>query len=149
MDALQQAVIDEARRWLGTPYMHQASMIGQGTDCIGLIRGVWRALLGPEPQTLPAYSPDWGEVSTREEMLTAAQKWLEPLSIDDATGGDVVLFRWKHAAPIKHAGILTGADHFIHAYEKAGVVESTLGSQWRSRVAAAFRFPPFKDQPEP
>jgi len=33
-------VVMEARRWLNTPYKHQASEIGIGTDCLGLIRGI-------------------------------------------------------------------------------------------------------------
>ncbi|MEM1422329.1 MAG: peptidase P60, partial [Pseudomonadota bacterium] len=34
----------EASRWIGTPYRHQASLRGVGCDCLGLLRGVWRAL---------------------------------------------------------------------------------------------------------
>lgn len=34
------AIVAEARRWLGTPYRHQASVIGAGADCLGLVRGV-------------------------------------------------------------------------------------------------------------
>ena len=37
-------VIAEARSWIGTPYRHQASLKGVGCDCLGLVRGVWRAL---------------------------------------------------------------------------------------------------------
>ena len=36
------AVVAAARRWLGTPYRHQASVRGEGADCLGLVRGVWR-----------------------------------------------------------------------------------------------------------
>lgn len=31
-------VVESARKWLGTPYHHQASLTGVGCDCIGLIR---------------------------------------------------------------------------------------------------------------
>ncbi|MGR3492459.1 MAG: peptidase P60, partial [Shimia sp.] len=51
----------EARRWIGTPYHHRASLRGVGCDCLGLIRGVWRAVVGEEPWELPAYAPDWAE----------------------------------------------------------------------------------------
>jgi NlpC/P60 family putative phage cell wall peptidase len=33
----------EARAWIGTPDRHQASLKGMGCDCLGLVRGVWRA----------------------------------------------------------------------------------------------------------
>ena len=47
------AVVAEARRWIGTPYVHQASSFQAGCDCLGLIRGVWRHLYGAEPERLP------------------------------------------------------------------------------------------------
>ena len=37
------AIVAEARAWIGTPYRHQASLKGVGCDCLGLVRGVWRA----------------------------------------------------------------------------------------------------------
>jgi len=42
----------------GTPYVHQASARGAGTDCLGLLRGEWREVLGREPEHVPAYSMD-------------------------------------------------------------------------------------------
>ena len=39
-------IIAEARAWIGTPYRHQARCKGVGCDCLGLVRGVWRALHG-------------------------------------------------------------------------------------------------------
>jgi cell wall-associated NlpC family hydrolase len=35
-------IVALAREWLGTPYHHQASLKGVGTDCVGLVRGIWR-----------------------------------------------------------------------------------------------------------
>ena len=54
-------VVSAARGWLGTPYHDQASVRGVGCDCLGLVRGVWRDLHGPEPMPIPPYSRDWGE----------------------------------------------------------------------------------------
>lgn len=142
---LRRRVVREARLWIGTPYLHQASVRSQGADCLGLIRGVWRKCIASEPETVPEYTSDWGEVSTREDMLEASQRWFIPIDQDQALGGDLILFRWKNATIVKHAGILTSPlrtkPSFIHAYEKAGVVETTLGHYWKSRVAACFRFP--------
>ena len=45
-------VIGAARHWLGTPYHDQASLHGVGCDCLGLVRGVWRGLYGPEPMAI-------------------------------------------------------------------------------------------------
>jgi cell wall-associated NlpC family hydrolase len=46
-------VVAAARGWLGTPYHDQASVIGVGCDWIGLARGVWREVVGPEPFPIP------------------------------------------------------------------------------------------------
>ena len=60
--ATRRAIISEARRWIGTPYCHQASVQGAGADCLGLLRGVWRVIYGAEPETPPPYTPDWAEL---------------------------------------------------------------------------------------
>ena len=43
-------IVAETRGWIGTPYRHQASLKGVGCDCLGLVRGVWRACVGDEPE---------------------------------------------------------------------------------------------------
>ena len=42
-----------ARTWAGTPYHHQASTKGVGTDCLGLVRGVYREIYRAEPAMMP------------------------------------------------------------------------------------------------
>jgi NlpC/P60 family putative phage cell wall peptidase len=64
-------IVAEARSWIGTPYRHQASLKGVGCDCLGLVRGVWRALYGEEPERMPPYSRDWAEASLRETLAEA------------------------------------------------------------------------------
>ena len=65
-------VISAARSWLGTPYHDQASLRGVGCDCLGLARGVWREVIGPEPFPIPPYSRDWGESGPREVLAEGA-----------------------------------------------------------------------------
>ena len=50
------AVVEAARGWLGTPYRHQVSLKGEGADCLGLVRGVWREVAG-EWQILGTIGP--------------------------------------------------------------------------------------------
>jgi len=69
-------IVIVARSWLGTPYRHQASVKGVGADCLGLVRGVWRDVVGGEMEAPPAYSADWAEVGGREMLLEAAERWL-------------------------------------------------------------------------
>ncbi|CAN5256749.1 hypothetical protein BH10PSE2_BH10PSE2_02190 [soil metagenome] len=138
-------VVAAARGWLGTPYRHQASLKDQGADCLGLVRGVWREVVGAEPEFAPPYSPDWAEVGGAEILLEAAARWLVPIDRAAAQAGDVMLFRMSEGSPVKHCGILSHVglpeDRLIHAYWGRAVVESWLGPWWRRRRAATFRFP--------
>jgi NlpC/P60 family putative phage cell wall peptidase len=94
------AGVAEARGWIGTPYVHQASVRGAGADCLGLVRGVWRAVRGEEPETPPPYTPDWGESGGREVLMAAALRWLVP--VDAPQPGDVILFRMREGGIAKH-----------------------------------------------
>ena len=138
-------VVSVARRWIGTPYRHQASAIGAGADCLGLLRGVWRDVIGSEPVTVPAYSPDWSEAAGREEMLAAARLWLwEVPNGAPPQEGEVLVFRMRAGAVAKHVGIAAfrhGQRSFIHAYSGHAVVETTLSAPWARRVAGRFTFP--------
>lgn len=138
-------IIAEARRWIGTPYVHQASVRGTGCDCLGLIRGIWRAVIGPEPELPPAYTPDWGEVDRTEYVLLAAGRHLQPLPVSDARPGDVIVFRWRQRSIAKHMGILTAPAHLVHAWERVGVAEVALGKAWQRKIAGAFRFPQMQE----
>ncbi|MEO1303356.1 MAG: NlpC/P60 family protein [Pseudomonadota bacterium] len=134
-------IVSVARRWLDTPYRHQASCRGAGADCLGLVRGVWRDLLGDEPEPVPPYTPDWAEAMAQETLLTAARRHLVEISIGQAELGDVLLFRMGLGHPVKHCAILTGEDRIIHAYWGRAVCETRLVPWWRRRIAAAFQFP--------
>jgi NlpC/P60 family putative phage cell wall peptidase len=136
----REQIVAAARSWRGTPYHHQASVRGVGCDCLGLIRGVWRELLGPEPEAMPAYTRDWGDATGSEPLLAAAKRNLEAIDTESAGPGDVVVFRMQ-AGVAKHAGVLTDLEHFIHAREELGVVEVALTRWWRRRLVAAFSFP--------
>lgn len=137
-------VVETARLWLGTPYVHQASVRGAGCDCLGLLRGVWREVIGPEPEHIPAYSMDWSEPQGEELLWQAGLRHLSRKPREEAGPGDVLLFRMREGAVAKHVGLQaqTGAGaSFIHAYTGHGVIESALSAPWARRVVARFAFP--------
>jgi NlpC/P60 family putative phage cell wall peptidase len=134
-------IVTIARTWLGTPYHHQASAKGVGTDCIGLVRGIWRELYGAEPQALPAYTRDWAEAHGRETLLEAARRHLVEVPSDQAQPGDILIFRWRRNAPAKHCAVLSTSGAMIHALEGAPVSEVAFSPWWQRRVAGTFRFP--------
>lgn len=138
------AVVEIARNWLGTPYVHQASCRGAGADCLGLVRGVWRDLFDEEPEVPPAYSKDWSEPQHQELLWEAAKRHLEPKPGRAFAPGDVLLFRMRAGSVAKHVGIVGEGQPnptFIHSYSGHGVVESALSEAWRARLVAVFQFP--------
>jgi len=134
-------IVAAARSWIGTPYLHQASLKGVGCDCLGLLRGVQRDVFGAEPERPPPYSADWAEASGRETLAEAAERHLTPVAIEAFEAGDVLLFRWRPGLPAKHCAIASGRDAMVHAHDGASVAEVAIGV-WRRKLAYAFRFPP-------
>jgi len=136
--------VEIARGWIGTPYLHQCSMRGAGCDCLGLLRGIWREMLGPEPEAVPAYSRDWSEPEGEERLWAAALRHLVAKPLDREAPGDILLFRMREGAVAKHLGLQAGTGRgasFIHAYSGHGVVESALTPPWERRIVARFAFP--------
>lgn len=139
------AIVAEARRWIGTPYAHQASLCGVGADCLGLVRGVWRTVIGEEPERAPPYTPDWAEALSEETLLETARRHLVEIAIGEAREGDVLLFRMGLGAPAKHVAVVSGVERILHAYWGRAVCETRLVPWWRRRIAAAFSFPGVDD----
>jgi NlpC/P60 family putative phage cell wall peptidase len=147
--------VDIARTWVGTPYHHQASKRRIGTDCLGLIIGVWAEYYGKVPQKAPAYSRDWNISDgvydgMNEPMLVAFRQYFDEIDFSTASVGDVLVFRYGEKLPAKHAGILTtvpndrfavdGIYKMIHSIETRGVEEVIMVPWWLRRVAGTFRF---------
>lgn len=138
-----QAVIAEALAWVGTPYRHQGSRKGVGCDCLGLVRGVWRAIYGEEPEDPGPYAVDWAEAAEKDRLTDAARRYCrEKPPIAAAAPGDLLLFRWRPHVPAKHAGILVAHDRFVHAYQGHAALVSALVPHWRRRISGVFAFPP-------
>lgn len=138
-------IVQAARGWIGTPYCHQASLKGAGCDCLGLVRGLWRELVGEEPEIVPAYTPHWAESTGEESLLAGAARHLREVSVSAAQAGDVVLFRMGMGVPAKHCGVLTGEGTLVHAYWGRNVMETRLVDWWARRIVAAFAFPGVED----
>ena len=113
-------------------------MRGAGCDCLGLVRGVWRALHGAEPLPVPVYPPDWAEATGAETLLEAARACLVP--VEAHRSGDVLLFRIG-PGPVRHCAIAEEGGAVIHALSGRAVRRDPLDERWRRRLAARFAFP--------
>lgn len=140
-------IVAAARQWIGTPYCHQASCKGVGTDCLGLIRGVWRDMVGPEPVQIGAYSADWAEAKSGEMLLDGICAHFRPVPSDRAQPGDVLVFRMLKYGPARHLAILAEghlADPratMIHVYSGHATCEASLSVPWQRRLTRIFRYP--------
>ncbi|WP_244479739.1 NlpC/P60 family protein [Methylobacterium sp. Leaf111] len=135
-------IVTLARAWIGTPYRHQASLKGVGCDCLGLLRGVWREALGPEPEAAPPYAASWAESAPPgcDPLADAAARHLLPVD-GPPSAGDVLLFRFRAHLPARHCALATGAGTMIHAHDGAAVTEVALTAWWRRHLTQVFRFP--------
>ena len=140
-DILRAEIISAVRCWIGTPYQHQASLRGVGCDCLGLVRGVWREVIGKEPETPHPYTPDWAEAGGIEQLAQAASRHLVEVDRQQLSGGEVLLFRWRRNLPAKHAAIATSTDSMVHAHDGARTCEVAIAPWWRRHLAFAFDFP--------
>lgn len=130
---------DIARRWIGTPYHHQARLPGQGLDCIGLLICAAREL-GQVP-------PDFNITGYRRvpdgfSLMRHMREQFTEIDRADMAAGDYVCIAYdKHP---HHVGIIgaypLGGLSIIHANSKAGRVEETrLVFGDAMRFVAAFR----------
>jgi NlpC/P60 family putative phage cell wall peptidase len=135
-------IVAAARGWLGTPYRLQASLKGAGCDCLGLVRGVWRECLGPEPERPPPYPASWTLAARGDEpLLDAARRLFVEKRVDAIAPGDVLAFRWRARLPASHLGVAASAEAMIHAQDGACVAWAALDEWWLRRLVAVFAFP--------
>lgn len=104
------ALINEARSWLGTPYKwggHDHS----GADCSGFLMEVYKAAVDVDiPRT------------TKDQRALCLYVDKDNISI-----GDIIFFTSKNSGgKIAHVGMYVGNGRMIHASSSRGVVEDNL-----------------------
>jgi cell wall-associated NlpC family hydrolase len=131
------AIVAEARRWLGVPFVHQGRT-RFGVDCIGLVICVRHEL-----EQWPAGMNEHRAYRRRERPGALMPRVRAHLLETDTPGpGVVVMIQWPKNPEPSHAAILTGAGTIIHAYERAGrVLEVGFRSQWLRWARGFYRLP--------
>ena len=127
-------IVTEARKHLGTPFVHQGRLPGKALDCAGLVVVVAQAL-GIEIADTKGYgrSPN-GAL----EAVIAAQTEVTQVPIAERQAGDILTMRF--AREMQHVAICAG-ETVIHSYEAVGkVCEHALDEMWAKRIVRVYRF---------
>ena len=149
----RRAVVAEARRWIGTPWVPAGSERGVGANCLGFLAGVARNL--GLNDLADAFVPYRGHAvpPTPKALLLGLRRHLRPVAPARALPGDLLLF--DLGAGLRHVALLSAPDTIVHAHEGQGrVVEQRLVwaphsayripgvEQWRHwRSVSAVRWP--------
>ena len=120
-------IVDEARRWIRTPFHWQASKRGAGCDCKGLIVGVGKAVGLPEAHDLACAVHDYGAVVDESRLRATLEKLLAPVT--EPRPGDVMLLKVGTPLKAQHLGLFVGSGRMIHCYQAGPecVIEVPIG----------------------
>ena len=127
-------IVTEARKWIDTPFHHQACVKGVGVDCINLVTGVL-SNLGVDVIIPKDYAREPDGTIERELF-----KRLKPIEIQE---GALLLFRIRKTP--QHVAIAT-ENGMIHSYSGGGkkVVEHGIDPWWSERLIKVYALPQVK-----
>ncbi len=106
-------VAAEARTWIKTPFIPQASQKGRGCDCKGLVWGVARELGFPEAESIYAKIADYSLARPIDGKLMKEGVAAVFDPADEIEAGDVLLLRIGRTPA--HLAIYVGGGRAIHA----------------------------------
>lgn len=119
-------IVREATAWIGTPFVHGASVKGSGCDCLGLIKGVYEQAFDCQTPDLPVYPVDfWRDKGWHTLFLNRLRVAADPV----ATGpqaGTLLLFAKQGA--LVHLGIAVNQDTMIHTSSDPRIGKVCLSS---------------------
>ncbi len=117
----RQAVVAEARDWIGTPYQHHQRVKGAGVDCAMFPVEVYAACgLMQKDQDFGAYPTQWHLHHDEERYLGIVLSYAREIE-GEPCPGDFVL--WKFGRAFSHGGIVSAWPRVIHSYIRQGVYE--------------------------
>ena len=136
--ALRLALIAEARTWTGTPYRQLGDVKGVSCDCSMLLVRIIVDTGLIEPFDPRPYPPTWFLHQADERYAD----WLGTVGVEVETPqpGDFAAFKVGRA--FAHSGIVSDAEHLIHAFADEGqVLETPLNHPRLTLMGQASRTP--------
>jgi len=114
-----QALLKEARKWLGTPYKYGGTD-KNGIDCSGLVMNIYRSALAIN---MPRNSK-------------AQSDYCTPTPKNDLIPGDLLFFATSGGKKVSHVGIFIGDNRMIHSSASKGVIISDINASYYTRTFA-------------
>lgn len=134
---MDMAIVEQARTWLGTPFVHQARNKGVGVDCGQLVIGVGLELnrFDAPDQALMRY----GRAPNPRHMLRLIESMLEPLD-SEPEYGDVLWVGERKGLPM-HLAIVTPKGIIHSDFHFGAVVECSKPLNWDELTESVWRYP--------
>lgn len=129
------AIVDIARGYLGTPFVHQGRLPSVGLDCAGVAVCALREL-GHEVQDVQGY----GRIPSQGTMTTTIEKHCDKIKLEDVQAGDFMAFAFR--SDTQHIAIVSSINPImiIHAYSEVRmVVENSFDKTWQDRLRGCYR----------
>lgn len=134
---MDEAVVQETRKWLGTPFMHQARCMGVGVDCGQLVIAVGVSLgRFPEP---PKHLMRYGRNPNPRHMRRLIASMLQPIECEPEIG-DVLWVGEREGLPM-HLAIVTDKGVIHSDFHFGKVVECSRPANWDKLLECAWRYP--------
>lgn len=112
----RERVVEVAKTWLGTPWVHNARVRGRGVDCGQLLAAVFEEAGVVGPVVTGEYPQDWALHRSDEKFLGFVEQYARKVEREPLPG-DVVLFKFGRC--LSHGGIVVKWPLIIHAYLNA------------------------------
>jgi len=112
MEAWRAAVVEEAKTWLRTPWVHDQCVKGAGVDCGRLLKACF---VGPGVVAefeIEPYPMDWMLHREEEKYLGFVEAHMD--RVETPLPGDIVV--WKFGKCFSHGAIVVDWPVIIHAY---------------------------------
>ena len=121
----EKEIVKEAESWLRTPWKHNVSLKGWGTDCIQFIVSLYKTYgwLNNDFET-GIYTRDWALHNSRSLLLEGLDKVCVKKELSERIIGDIITF--TYGKTVSHVGMYIGNDEVIHVHIRQGVTKTNL-----------------------
>ncbi len=142
--SIQEQIVQEARKWKGTPYKHQGKTMGHACDCAGILIGISQTLLDYKDNFDYRYGHNPINWTLKKELDNFPGLICKDTNTDMELG-DIALMSLEMDKIPHHVGVISIYSErsfgLIHCYSSIGrVVEHRMNEVWQSRILELYKY---------